>query len=361
MSEVDGSSSGSGSGSVGGYVYEEGRVRSQSDVAGGLVGFARYAGYANDVDTGCGFGVSSGGYQGREPELEVNEVVLEGPLVALKGALLEGRFSDLTIVHGVRVWNAHKVVVCSQSAVLESMIDSIGVGNMSGNQARPSILNLTTFPLDPVIALMEYLYTSAYSIPPPPAGSPPSSSAYASGPSYSLPLHEEIFYLAVQLEIPALEALAAASFRHTLNTQISDLDIYFCSITRIYERTTERNPGLRNALVKAAVQELGGLLGQEKVKESLWKAMGGNEEFWEGILRALGSTVNVEVREVVRETRVPVEVEKIVEKIVEKEVQAESDERILCLQCGPLDEGEAGYVLKCKCRVCGQEKSVWMM
>lgn len=45
-------------------------------------------------------------------------------------ALVEGRFSDLTIFHGVRVWNAHKVVVCSQSPVLESMIDNTGVGNM---------------------------------------------------------------------------------------------------------------------------------------------------------------------------------------------------------------------------------------
>ncbi|KAB8291714.1 hypothetical protein EYC80_006512 [Monilinia laxa] len=340
---------------------ERGRARSLSDVAGGYAGYAGYTGVRMDnggVGSGCGFGVGGRVFRGREPELEVNEVVLEGPLVALKGALLAGRFSDLTIVHDLRVWNAHKVVVCSQSAVLESMIDSIGVGNMFGNQARPSILNLTTFPLDSVIALMEYLYTSAYSIPSPPAGSPPSSSTYASGPSYSLPLHEQIFYLAVHLEIPALETLATASFRHTLNTQISNLEIYFSSITRIYDKTTEEHPGLRNSLVEAAVQELGGLLGQEGVKKSLWKAMSANEEFWEGVLRLLGSTGDVEIREVVREVRVPVEVERIVEKIVEKEVQVEGDDRILCLQCGPLDEDEDKYVLACHCRVCGEEKKL---
>ncbi|RAL59534.1 hypothetical protein DID88_006528 [Monilinia fructigena] len=340
---------------------ERGRVRSLSDVAGGYAGYARYTGggVGNEaLGSGCGFGVGGRVFRGREPELEVNEVVLEGPLVALKGALLAGRFSDLTVVHGLRVWNAHKVVVCSQSAVLESMIDSIGVGNMFGNQARPSILNLTAFPLDSVIALMEYLYTSAYSIPSPPAGSSPSSSTYASGPSYSLPLHEQIFYLAVHLEIPAMETLATASFRHTLNTQISNLEIYFSSITRIYDKTTEKHPGLRNALVEAAVQELGGLLGQEGVKKSLWKTMSANEEFWEGVLRLLGSARDVEIKEVVREVRVPVEVERIVERILEKEVQVKSDDRILCLQCGPLDEDEDKYMLTCHCRICGEEKKL---
>ncbi|KAA8563760.1 hypothetical protein EYC84_011778 [Monilinia fructicola] len=355
-----------GDGSSSGDERERGRVRSRSDVAGGSAGYAQYAsGGVGDGAVGgaYGFGIGVGGgvLRGREPELEVNEVVLEGPLVALRGALLTGRFSDLTIIHGVRVWNAHKVVVCSQSAVLESMIDdSLGVGNMFGDQARSSILNLTTFPLDAVIALMEYLYTSAYSIPAPPSGSSPSSSTYAAGPSYSLPLHEQIFYLTVHLEIPALETLATASFRHTLNTQISNLDIYFSSIARIYDRTTENHPGLRNALVEAAVQDLGALLGQEGVKKSLWKAMSANAEFWEGLFRFLSSVGHVEVREVVREIRVPVEVERVVEKVVEREVRVESDARILCLQCGPLDEGEDKYALTCHCRVCGEEKRLFL-
>ncbi|KAF7879718.1 uncharacterized protein EAF02_007888 [Botrytis sinoallii] len=248
-----------------------------------------------------GNGSGSGQFGGRESGLEENEVVLEGPLLALREvigsqeniftqlkltrfdrALLEGRFSDLTIFHGVRVWNAHQVVVCSQSPVLESMIDNTGVCNMVSSlyhtplntkpltsllvrlPHKPSILNLSSFPLDSIIALLEYLYTSAYSIPSPPPNTSPSSSTYLSGPTYSLPLHEQIFYLASHLQIPALETLAAVYFRHTLHTQISDLDIYFDCIKRIYGKTTRKNPGLRNALVEAAVQELEGMFGNEE-------------------------------------------------------------------------------------------------
>ncbi|KAF7889066.1 hypothetical protein EAF00_009366 [Botryotinia globosa] len=371
---------GSGSGSVGRGIgglnldgldekemgkERDGDVRVEGD--GGM----RFAGYVN-AGLGNGSGSDSMRFGGRESGLEENEVVLEGPLLALREALLEGRFSDLTIFHGVRVWNAHKVVVCSQSPVLESMIDNTGVCNMFGSPTKPSILNLSSFPLDSIIALLEYLYTSAYSIPSPPPNTSPSSSTYLSGPTYSLPLHEQIFYLASHLQIPALENLATVSFRHTLHTQISDLDIYFNCIKRIYEKTTTKNPGLRNALVEAAVQELEGMLGNEEVKSKLWRVMSENGEFWEEVLRALGRRTEVKVKEVIREVRVPVEVEveKIVERVVEREVsgvakkngdgEEESEDEgdkewTLCPDCGPRDEGEE-YEFRCTCRVCGVER-----
>ncbi|KAF7926220.1 uncharacterized protein EAE98_006515 [Botrytis deweyae] len=366
-----GMGSGSASASVGrgigglnldglGEKEREGGVRVEGE-GGGM----EFAGYVN---AGLGNGSGSGQFGGRESGLEENEVVLEGPLLALREALLEGRFSDLTVFHGVRVWNAHKVVVCSQSPVLESMIDNTGVCNMFGSPTKPSILNLSSFPLDSIIALLEYLYTSAYSIPSPPPNTSPSSSTYLSGPTYSLPLHEQIFYLASHLQIPALETLAAVSFRHTLHTQISDLDIYFDCIKRIYGKTTRKNPGLRNALVEAAVQELEGMLGNEEVKGKLWRVMSENGEFWEEVLRALGRRTEVRVKEVIREVRVPVEVEveKIVERVVEREVagEAEDDEEedgeaekdwTLCPDCGPRDEGEE-YEFKCACRECGVER-----
>ena len=37
-------------------------------------------------------------------------------------SLLAGKFSDLTVKHGEQKWKAHKIVVCSQSTILESMI-----------------------------------------------------------------------------------------------------------------------------------------------------------------------------------------------------------------------------------------------
>ncbi|APA15193.1 hypothetical protein sscle_14g099630 [Sclerotinia sclerotiorum 1980 UF-70] len=218
-------------------------------------------GYGFGAGFSAGSGIHTMGYRGREQELEVNEVVLEGPLVALKASLLTGRFSDLTIFHGVRVWNAHKAVVCSQSEVLESMIDSNGVGNIFGNPSKSSILNLSSFPLDSITALIEYLYASAYPLPTASGDISPTTCTYLTEPSYSLPRHEQIFHLAVHLQIPALEALAAASFRHTLNTQISNLDIYFSSIKRIFNKTTDENPGLRNALLEAVVLDLDGFFG----------------------------------------------------------------------------------------------------
>ncbi|KAJ8068222.1 hypothetical protein OCU04_003790 [Sclerotinia nivalis] len=338
------------------------RSQSQSDVGGGFVGYAgganRGMGNGFGAGIGAGSGIGNAGFRGREQELEVNEVVLEGPLVALKASLLTGRFSDLTIFHGVRVWNAHKVVVCSQSEVLEGMIDNIGVGNMFGTASKPSILNLSSFPLDSITALIEYLYTSAYSLPSPPGDTSPSTSPYLSGPSYSLPLHEQIFYVAVHLQIPALETLAAASFRHTLNTQISNLDIYFSSIKRIYSKTTDKNPGLRNALVEAAVQELDEFWGDEGLKNRFWAVMSENREFWEGVLRLLGNGKEVEVREVIREVRVPVEVERVVERVVQVEAEEKEEnekERILCADCGPREDGEE-YEVKCVCRECGVER-----
>ncbi|KAF7944302.1 hypothetical protein EAE96_010701 [Botrytis aclada] len=378
--EMDVQGRGSGSESVGRGIgglnldeREKGRERDDGVRVGGEGGGVGFAGYVN---AGLGNGNGSGQFGGMGSGLEENEVVLEGPLLALREALLEGRFSDLTIFHGVQVWNAHKVVVCSQSPVLESMIDNTGVCNMFGSPTKPSILNLSSFPLDSIIALVEYLYTSAYSIPSPPPNTSPSSSTYLSVPTYSLPLHEQIFYLASHLQIPALETLAAVSFRHTLHTQISDLDIYFDCIKRIYGKTTAKNPGLRNALVEAAVQELEGMLGNEEVKGKLWRVMSEIGEFWEEVLRALARRTEVSVREVIREVRVPVEVEvekiveKIVERVVERDVPREAKENgdgeeesegegekewTLCPDCGPREEGEE-YEFKCTCRECGVER-----
>ncbi|KAK6595578.1 hypothetical protein H4I96_09897 [Botrytis cinerea] len=346
-----------GSASMGVGVDAESRgIDGEGGEGGSEGGFAGYANAGLGNGSGSAFGVGSGTAQfgGRESGLEENEVVLEGPLLALREALAEGRFSDLTIFHGVRVWNAHKVVVCSQSPVLESMIDNTGVGNM---HPQPLLLPtrlrhcITRIPLH--VRLLDSLS---------PPNTSPSSSTYLSGPTYSLPLHEQIFYLASHLQIPALETLAAVSFRHTLHTQISDLDIYFDCVKRIYGKTTAKNPGLRNALVEAAVQELEGLLENEEVKGKLWRVMSENGEFWEDVIRTLGSRTEVRVREVIREVRVPVEVEKIVEKIVERDVLAEAKEEgeadkewTLCPDCGPRDEGEE-YEFRCTCRECGVER-----
>lgn len=47
-------------------------------------------------------------------------------MIALNSSrsLISGKFSDLTIIHGTHKWNAHKVVVCSQSRHLEFLMEN---------------------------------------------------------------------------------------------------------------------------------------------------------------------------------------------------------------------------------------------
>lgn len=123
-------------------------------------------------------------------------------------------------------------------------------------------------------------------------------------------------------------------------------------------------------------------MGDEGLKRMFWRVMGENCGFWEDVLGALvlggregrmgmGMGGEVEIREVIREVRVPLEVEKIVEvekiieveKIVERDMDRQGassstdDEWFLCGECGPV-EGDQ-YSASCFCRGCGAEKIFW--
>lgn len=47
------------------------------------------------------------------------------PLSAMHACLETGKYSDLTIIHGETEWSAHRVVVASQSSVLEGVIEGL--------------------------------------------------------------------------------------------------------------------------------------------------------------------------------------------------------------------------------------------
>jgi hypothetical protein len=45
-------------------------------------------------------------------------------ILTFSSAFVAGKFCDLVVAHGTRRWNCHKVVVCSQSSVLEAKLDA---------------------------------------------------------------------------------------------------------------------------------------------------------------------------------------------------------------------------------------------
>src|ERR1700710_2304931 len=60
------------------------------------------------------------------------------PYTNFYSSLLAGQFSDITITQGPNTWKAHKVVVCSQSAVLGALINKLEV-NLDIHYYCPSL------------------------------------------------------------------------------------------------------------------------------------------------------------------------------------------------------------------------------
>jgi hypothetical protein len=178
-------------------------------------------------------------------------------------------------------------------------------------------LDLSEYNSEGVILLMEYLYSASYKAPDIP-------------PSFSLPLHTTVFQLAVTLAIPSLEAYSASQFRHALNTQVTNLDIYFASVVEIYNKTTSAHPGLRNAVVAAAIVEIKTILGEDAVRDRFHEVTVEFPEFQSEILTMM-----------VEHPDRPIEV------IIPE----------LCAECGPVDQTQP-YVFQAQCRGCGENKSL---
>ncbi|PQE21668.1 BTB POZ domain protein [Rutstroemia sp. NJR-2017a WRK4] len=255
------------------------------------------------------------------------EIILEGPLEALQSSLHSGRYSDLTIIHGSRQWKAHKVVICSQSPVLESMMDA----QAQKSSKPPNTLDLTSLPHEATTALIQYLYTSAYQN--------SSNPLYLSAPAFSLYFHESVFHLSVTLQIPGLEVLAAAAYGHTLNTQVTSLPVYFGVIPKIYEMTTKKHPGLRNAVVDVAVKGIGELLADAELRRAFWRVCTEVEEFWEEVLRGL-----IRSKEV----------------LVGLGTVGEGVESLVCDRCeeGGQGQEQQGFDIQVLCKGCGEVSGV---
>ncbi|KAH8653198.1 hypothetical protein BGZ60DRAFT_436112 [Tricladium varicosporioides] len=219
---------------------------------------------------------------------------------ALQRCLQSGDFSDLTIIHGSRKWNTHKVLVLSQSTVL---------------QAMTNILDLSDHDEEAIQLMIEYLYTSQY------------NTSNTNAETY-LDVHIKLFVLAVDFRIPGLELYASTQYKHALHN-LTDSEIYFNSVLKIYDETTSEHPTLRFAVVEAAVIEMGSLL-QRPIRERFFQLTSDVPDFHADILTYL-----------LRNPTRPLEIEV----------------PILCETCGPASEEEP-YAVEHACRGCGEQKSI---
>jgi len=224
-------------------------------------------------------------------------------------SLLSGKFSDLTIAHGTRRWKAHKVVVCTQSSVLEAKIEALA--------GPDSLLHLDDYDHESICSMMDYLYSTDYI-------------TTDHEPDFSLPHHIKVFRLAVQLSISGLEELAARKFAFTLLNKVKDLDIYFTSVKDIYASTTPDHPALRLIVVEAAITELRNLVNEPRFLHLTSTLKDFQADIYLFLLNNPPRHVQVEPQYVYAE---------------------------LCEDCGPRDDDD-GYEVETECKSCGKVKSL---
>ncbi|KAE9367702.1 hypothetical protein N431DRAFT_349711 [Stipitochalara longipes BDJ] len=232
-----------------------------------------------------------------------------GPLEALKCSLLSGKFSDLTIAHGTRRWKAHKVVVCTQSAVLEAKIEALA--------ALDSLLHLDDYDHESVCSMIDYLYSTEYT-------------TTDHEPDFSLPHHIKVFRLAVQLSISGLEELAARKFAFTLLHHIKDLDVYFTSVKDIYTSNTPEHPTLRLIVVEAAATELRNLVNEPRFLDLTSSVKDFQVDIYLFLVNHPSRTIQVEPEYIFPE---------------------------LCDECGPRNDND-GYEVETECKGCGKLKTL---
>ncbi|TVY41542.1 hypothetical protein LSUB1_G001999 [Lachnellula subtilissima] len=242
------------------------------------------------------------------PQPSFSQMIPHHPLEALQSALLTGKFSDLSIIHGTRLWNAHRVVVCSQSPMLDSRIRAV--------EGDKSVLTLTQYDYDSVCLMMEYFYTSNYT-------------TVDQAPDFSLPAHVKVFCLAADFACTGLKAVAMTKYRETLQGKLRNLEVFYASVESVYATTTTEHPELRMAVVEAAIMEMRLLLA-DPARERFLQLTSELSDFQADIMLTL---VHNPMRPV--------------EKVVQE----------LCEECGPRSEDD-GYEVTTECKSCGAEKTL---
>jgi hypothetical protein len=230
-------------------------------------------------------------------------------VLTFASSLISGKFSDLTIAHSTRRWKAHKVVICSQSPVLEAIIEHL--------PPTVSILYLDDYDHEAVCSMMEYLYSTNYN-------------TIDHEPDFSLPRHIKVFCLSVKLSISGLEDLAAKKFGFALLTHVKDLDVYFRSVKDIYDSTTSEHPALRLIVIEAAVTELPNLINESRFFDLSSAVKGFQADIYLFLMNHPSRPIQTETEYVFAE---------------------------LCDECGPRADDD-GYEVSTECKGCGKVKTL---
>ncbi|CAG8951816.1 hypothetical protein HYFRA_00005620 [Hymenoscyphus fraxineus] len=224
-----------------------------------------------------------------------------------------GKYSDLTIIHKQRTWQAHKVIVCSKSPVLEAMIEGL-------EALEEPILDISQYGSSAAAeCFLDYIYTSVY--PEPPGDIAPES---------ILNLHVQIFILASTFQVHGLQDYATERFQHDLISLVTEHELFFNLVRRVYKGTTHENPGLRLVVVEMAIAEMQNMLADEGVKWAFLRLTSDVTEFQTEIYEGLMKGMAVKVMPV---------------------------QPVLCESCGPMDESERGFVVV-TCERCKQDRQV---
>ncbi|KAG4427452.1 hypothetical protein IFR05_017065 [Cadophora sp. M221] len=256
---------------------------------------------------------------------------------ALQSSLLSGKFSDLTIIHGTRKWHAHKVVVCSQSAGLEHLID---------NLTDSKTLDLSAYDHEATVLMVQYLYTSTYT-----------TTLTDIAPSFSLPLHVSVFNLACTLSIPGLKAQALEKYCYTLKNLVSNLSVYYSSVRTIYDTSlnsltsptssTHININNSNQTQSQIHRELRLVVVETAVLEMRNLLQEGSEQR-RGFL---------ELTSAVPQFQADIYAFLLCNGNSQREVEVVTVCQELCEECGTREEGD-GYEVTLECKGCGEEKSI---
>jgi hypothetical protein len=146
-------------------------------------------------------------------------------------------------------------------------------------------------------------------------------------------MHISVFNLACKYQIPSLQSLAAAKFTFVMNTELTDISVFFDLVTVIYsdeDGGTARN-ALKKAVTEAAVQEMRTLLG-EGTRIGFMGLLSRNLEFLKDVLEMM--KIQAERGEV---------------------VGGEERGMFLCEDCAPKGpEGEIIQQIAVQCRGCGE-------
>ncbi|KAG8529529.1 uncharacterized protein KY384_006166 [Bacidia gigantensis] len=246
-----------------------------------------------------------------------------GLIDGIKRIYKSGKYSDVQVIIGDRSLQAHKAVLCSQSAVLAAALDG------SFKEGRTARLNLTPNGTIQASLLIQFLYSGDYADIEDPDPDPDPTETKDTDPATdvapedddrsdycppvprprkNLLIHIDMWRLGDKYAIPALCHKAAKKYSRILKIERWDNGKFLDTIQPIYEcsHDTEEGSEMRSLVVKYLRQHANDILGSKIASEKFDGIAEGIGEFSRMFARqglaTLGSHDRGESREYWRST-----------------------------------------------------------